>query len=232
MSEGDQNSIGNLAAALAAAQGAIKGAAKDKTNPHFKSQYADLTAVWDACREALSKNKIAVIQAPEVYEGKLILHTTLAHSSGEQISGTFPVTPVQNTPQGIGSAMTYARRYSLASMVGVAPEGDDDDGNAGSAGTPTNGATKDTSPPAQVKEKARPRIVEPAPAQQARVLPKIEARIEEIGHMGIDQLFALEDDAEYKQQLEWLHEHWPQKYNDIHGYWKERVAALAPANGD
>ena len=141
-------SIGKLAAALAKAQGEIKGAAKDKDNPFFKSKYADLNAVWSACRAALSKNGLAVIQATFVTPEGMFLRTTLAHESGETTEGVWPIRPVKDDPQGIGSATTYARRFSLAAMVGVAPENEDDDGNAASAGTP--GPTKDKSPPAQI----------------------------------------------------------------------------------
>lgn len=193
--------IGKLAKALAAAQGAIKGASKDRTNPHFKSQYADLTAVWEACRDALAKNEIAVIQAPRYDDGRLILHTTLAHSSGEQISGTFPVTPVQNTPQGLGSALTYARRYSLASMVGVAPEGEDDDGNAGS-----QGATKDTSPPAVLKarettpaERKSALPPDPKPAVAAAVTKWVDEQVKALGEItSMDSLLAWENEADDK----------------------------------
>lgn len=127
--------INEIATALAKAQGEIKGAAKDSTNPHFKSSYADLSSVWDACRAALSKHGLSVIQTPDTTADGVFLYTTLAHSSGQWIRGVMPVRPVQDTPQGLGSALTYARRYSLASMVGVAPE--DDDGQAASAGERT-----------------------------------------------------------------------------------------------
>ena len=120
--------IDELATALSKAQGTIKGAAKDAKNPFFKSSYADLTAVWDACRETLSENGLAVIQTTEYRNGHVALITTLAHSGGQWIRGTFPVKPVKDDPQGLGSAMTYARRYSLAAMVGIAPKGEDDDG--------------------------------------------------------------------------------------------------------
>ncbi len=130
MIHGRSSSIGALAAALAKAQGEMAGAVKDKTNPHFKSAYADLASVWDACRAALSKHGLAVMQ-PVSAEGPTVTVTTiLTHSSGEWLSGNLAMTAQQNTPQGIGSCITYARRYSLASMVGVAPE--DDDGNAAS----------------------------------------------------------------------------------------------------
>lgn len=126
------DSIAALAAALAKAQGEIEGASKDKTNPHFKSSYADLASVWGACRAPLSKNSLAVLQ-PAFADGPCVTVTTiLAHSSGEFIEVDLTMTAQQNTPQGIGSCMTYARRYALSSLVGIAPE--DDDGNAASQG--------------------------------------------------------------------------------------------------
>jgi len=125
--------IALIAGALAKAQVLIKGAVKDSNNPHFKSQYADLSSVWDSCHEALNKNEICVVQQTETLDGKLVLVTRLIHSSGQWFRSEFPVKPQQDTPQGIGSAITYARRYSLAAMAGVAPRGDDDDGNAASA---------------------------------------------------------------------------------------------------
>jgi hypothetical protein len=80
-----------------------------------------------------------VTQLPEVRESKLVLHYVLMHSSGEWISGELEMTPVKSDPQGIGSAITYARRYTLASIAGIATE--DDDGNA-AAGNPSNGNSK------------------------------------------------------------------------------------------
>lgn len=134
MREQQSVDIGKLAEALAKAQGDIQGAVKDSTNPHFRSKYADLASVWDACREQLSKNGLSVIQTMDDEErpGDLVtVVTTLAHSSGQWIRGRLAMKPVKSDPQGIGSAITYARRYALAAMVGVAPE--DDDGNAASA---------------------------------------------------------------------------------------------------
>jgi hypothetical protein len=120
--------IGKLAEALAKAQAAIKGAHKDSTNPHFKSNYADLESVWDACRVPLSGNGLAVVQTLHTEEKGLYLRTTLIHSSGEYMAGNTPILTSQNTMQGLGSAITYARRYGLSAMVGVAPS--DDDGEA------------------------------------------------------------------------------------------------------
>jgi hypothetical protein len=132
-------SIAALAAALAKAQGEMGGALKDKTNPHFKSSYADLSAVWDAARGPLSKNGLAVLQPPSSMGASVTVTTILTHSSGEWVESDFTVTATQNTPQGIGSCLTYARRYALASMVGIAPE--DDDGNAASQ-RPTQATAK------------------------------------------------------------------------------------------
>ena len=134
------NAGGKLFAALAKVQGAIEGARKGTDNPFFKSKYADLASVWDACREQLSANGFAVIQRPVGDDPQIVvLETILGHESGEWISGTLTMKPVKADPQGIGSCITYARRYALASMVGVAPE--DDDGNAASKGTPSSTIT-------------------------------------------------------------------------------------------
>ena len=159
--------IGALAAALAKAQGAMKSAAKDSVNPHFKSKYADLASVWDACREPLSSNGLAVVQRVSSSPAGVVLTTMLLHSSGEWIRdrATFPV--VQQTAQAYGSAITYARRYALAAMVGVAPD-EDDDGNSAVASPPGSGtaalkakvmpqAQNQTRPPALAAPASPPR---------------------------------------------------------------------------
>ena len=125
--------INEIAAAIAKAQGQIKGASKDANNPFFKSKYADLASVWDACRGALSANGLAVIQSPGAIGTSVSVDTLLTHSSGQWIAGTVSVTAREDTPQAIGSAITYLRRYALQSFAGVAPEAEDDDGNAASA---------------------------------------------------------------------------------------------------
>lgn len=125
--------ISDLAAALAKAQGAMKGAAKDSENPHFRSRYADLASVWDACRDALSANGLSVAQVMDGDDPATVtVVTVLMHASGQWMSSRLTMRPVKPDPQGVGSAITYARRYALAAMVGVAPE--DDDGNAASRG--------------------------------------------------------------------------------------------------
>lgn len=154
MSKSD--TITALAAALAKAQAEIRPAAKDSTNPHFKSRYADLAAIWEACRKPLTSNGLSVVQMPIDSEpGHAGLMTMLIHESGEYISASFSVKTMQDTAQGVGSALTYLRRYALASFVGVVAD-EDDDGNAASR------------PQAQRQE---PRQQERKPAPRAEYIP-------------------------------------------------------------
>jgi len=127
-------SIVNIAQALLKAQRAITFAVKDSKNPHFKSTYADLGSVINACTAALNESGIVFMQMPSPSEpGTIALTTRLLHSSGEWIEDT-ATCPLQKVdPQGYGSANTYLRRYALAAAVGLYQ--DDDDGNAASAGT-------------------------------------------------------------------------------------------------
>lgn len=121
-----------LATAMAKAQSQIKTALKDSDNPYYNSSYADLTSVWDACREALTNNGFSVIQRTDFNPGgEVWLETMLLHSSGEHIASRYPLRPLKQDPQGYGSAITYARRYCLAAIVGVVAD-EDDDGNAAS----------------------------------------------------------------------------------------------------
>jgi hypothetical protein len=124
--------VPKLTEALIKAQGKFEKAVKDHKNDHFGSRYADLASVLNACRDALNEEGLAVVQTVErLPEGGCFLRSTLLHTSGEQISSEYPVCPVKPDPQALGSAVTYARRYSLMALVGIAPE-DDDDGNAAS----------------------------------------------------------------------------------------------------
>ena len=124
------DTLKDLAPALAKAQRSIKAAVKDSVNPHFRSKYADLGAVWEACREALTANGLSVVQMPvDVADGRVGLTTMLLHESGEFVSSTVSTPLTKNDAQGVGSALTYLRRYALAAMVGVVAD-DEDDGNA------------------------------------------------------------------------------------------------------
>jgi hypothetical protein len=123
--------LNELFAALAKAQGQITSAAKGKTNPHFKSAYADLASVWEAIRKPLSDNGLAVIQFPLTDGDRVGIRTILGHSSGQWLADTAWAKPQQAGPQAQGSCWTYLKRYALCAVAGVAPD-DDDDGNAGS----------------------------------------------------------------------------------------------------
>lgn len=121
--------INELAAALSKAQGEFESAKKDRANPFFKSKYADLASVLDATREAMAKNGLSFSQVPTRGDGdKITLTTMIMHSSGQWISGDYPVIVTKMDAQGLGSGITYARRYALQAMLGVSA--DDDDGEA------------------------------------------------------------------------------------------------------
>lgn len=125
--EGDR---GPLAKALVTAQKASEAVKKASTNPAFKSKYADLAGVVEAVVPALNEAGVAVLQPP-AFDGEWVsVDTTLLHEGGSSVSCTLKLRPTKNDPQGVGSAITYARRYSLLAMTGAAPE--DDDGNAAS----------------------------------------------------------------------------------------------------
>lgn len=135
--------INELAAALSKAQAEIRGYKEDSSNPFFRSRYGDLTSVWAAAREPLTKNGLSVVQTLEglapvsvdvenkngsterVYLSPVCVHTTLLHESGQWIRGSITMMPDKPGPQAAGSAITYARRYSLAAIVGIAPQDDD-----------------------------------------------------------------------------------------------------------
>lgn len=148
--------IGFLTAALAKAQGEIKGAIKDHDNPYFKSRYADLAAVWAACRGPLSANGLAVIQGVSSEEGKIAVETLLSHASGEWISERLLIPVLKSDPQGFISAATYGRRASLAAIVGVAPADEDDDGEAAQNSFRESDIPKKSMPPAERKEVSPP----------------------------------------------------------------------------
>lgn len=121
----------NIASAFVRAQKAFGPALKTNTNPHFKSKYADLSACIEAVIDALNGEGIALVQQCHESANGVIVETMFVHASGEAMScGKLHVPAAKQDPQGYGSALTYARRYSLMAACGIAPE--DDDGNAGS----------------------------------------------------------------------------------------------------
>jgi len=125
-----------IATAFVKAQKAFGPALKSSTNPHFRSRYADLSACVEAVIDALNQNGIALMQQTCDSTDGVTVETVLIHESGEVItSGKLHVPAAKHDPQGYGSALTYARRYSLMAACGIAPE--DDDGNAATRRTAT-----------------------------------------------------------------------------------------------
>ena len=131
--------VNELFAALAKAQADIEGAEKGKINPAFRSKYADLASVWEACRAPLSKNGLCVIQQPFMRGNQVGLRTQLGHASGQWSACVALTTPKDNGPQALGSCLTYLRRYGLSAFVGVCPEDDD--------GEKSEGRDRDAKPP-------------------------------------------------------------------------------------
>lgn len=124
--------IAELAKSLAQAQSKMLRASKESENPHFKSKFANLSSVWNACQEPLTAAGLSIIQIPETDGPKVRVTTVMMHTSGQWISGCLTMTAEKSTPQSVGSCITYARRYALMAFVGVAA--DDDDGHEASVG--------------------------------------------------------------------------------------------------
>lgn len=121
---------------MAKFQAELKPAIKGNTNPYFKSRYADLQACWDCCREALVKNGLSVVQGSRESNGEIVtVDTRLMHASGQWIESSLTMKPAKADPQGVGSAVTYARRYALSAILGIVAD-EDDDGNAATHNEP------------------------------------------------------------------------------------------------
>ena len=132
--------IDQLAKALVKVQAALQPAAKDAANPFFKSSYASLNSVWDACRSSLAENGLAVTQLNQLADNGVIIETVLMHVSGQWISGEMLLPLAKHDAQGVGSAVSYGRRYGLAAIVGIVADADDDGNHAsGKVEAKTNG---------------------------------------------------------------------------------------------
>ena len=144
----------SVAAALAMAQAQMGKALKSANNPHFRSKYADLASVMDACLPALNANGIAVVQPTVDDESGRYVETILLHGeTGTELKCRVPLIVQKNDMQGYGSAVTYARRYGLMSMAGIAPE--DDDGNAAAKAAPKGEDRKPAGPPQEALDAAK-----------------------------------------------------------------------------
>jgi hypothetical protein len=144
-----------LAPALVTMQAALNKAAKGAENPHLHSRYANLADVWDAMGPALQDNGFALLQSMETLETRkgFTITTTLMHTSGQYVWSSLSLDAPMNDPQKVGSAITYARRYCAATLVGVVT--DDDDGHAATAGA-RNGQAQPQARPAPASKPAAP----------------------------------------------------------------------------
>lgn len=150
-------SIGNISAALAKAQGEFPEIKRESVNPFFGKKYADLSAILKAVRAPLAKNELAVVQGESVGDNVIKVITMLCHSSGEWFRNVVELAPKDNTPQVIGSALTYGRRYGLSALLSVASE-DDDDGNESTDNGKKPAPKKEATPskaPEQIDRKAQ-----------------------------------------------------------------------------
>lgn len=167
-------SITKLACALSKAQAAITSAQKDATNPLLRYNYATLASMWDACRKPLTDNGLAIIQLPTAVGALVTVETMLVHGeSGEFVTCSLTMKAespakggavVSESPQAIGSAITYARKYLLASMVGIAPDDDDGSGASGGGEEPT-GETATERAKREYEQRSRAATNTPAPAK-------------------------------------------------------------------
>lgn len=201
--EGDR---ATFAKAFVAAQKSMESIKKASSNPAFKSKYADLSEVVEAVVPALNDAGIGVMQFPAFDGENVSITTVFIHESGASITGTLDLRPSKTDPQGIGSATTYGRRYSLLAMSGMAPE--DDDGNAASG------------PREPYQRRDEPRRDDPQ--RRPAALVAAESAI-----LMLDSVEACDQwKADNKAMLDAIND--DVTFNGIAKAWKARRAALAP----
>lgn len=204
--------ISDLAAALAKAQGEIQNPERNRVNSHFKNSYADLAGGLDTIRPTLAKHGLAVVQMTRADGDMVFLHSRLLHASGQWIEATYPVCRL-GKHQEMGSALTYARRYALFALVGVAGDDDDDGNAAGTArGRPTAVPPKpynsDNPPPSQpVATKAANAIKRERPDEWAEIERQVRS-------------------AQTSEDLRDLWDVWEPKTRDYPPAWKDQLDDL------
>lgn len=143
--------LNELATALVGFHKAMGKVKKEASNPFFKSKYASLPNILDAIREPLTANNLSIVQFPT---GENELTTILMHASGQFMQSSYVMKPVKNDPQGIGSCITYQRRYAVGAILSLSID-EDDDGNAATHGK--NGTSQVVKPVTKVKEELKPK---------------------------------------------------------------------------
>ncbi len=182
------SNLKELSAALVQAQTEIKNATLNKINPHYKSKYADLAEIRDCTIPVLAKHGLGIMQLTAIQDGQVVLITRMIHKSGEFIESVYPLNADPLKPQAMGSAMTYARRYCLAAICGIAAE-EDDDAN-----------TADKNQRKAVNKTAKPKADSRAP------FLKLEAEIRK--HTDLDFLDNWWNDPLVTEQLKTMPEDW------------------------
>lgn len=207
------DTINDLSAALAKAQAEFKVVGFNRLNPHFKNRYADLTAVINATRPALATHGLAVAQFPTADGQKVTVETVLTHSSGQYIAGALTLQASKADAQGVGAAITYAKRYGMCAILGVSAD-EDDDGNAASEPPPTQRAVEQK-PKAEPKMSDRQRFGKMI-AEWAGLAPEdaVAAARDACKRLGIDSkdekvdwsaaVRAIQDARELKSWMEWI----------------------------
>jgi hypothetical protein len=217
---------GKICAALVKAQKAFGPALKTSTNPHYKSKYADLGACVEAVVGGLNANGIALIQTTRECADGVIVITNFVHESGEVFSaGELRVPAPRQDPQGFGSALTYARRYSLMTACGIAPE--DDDGNSAS-GNGKNPAALQKTAPVQSHDDglrhAEPTPPPPVPATNEAT----PAQKKKIYAMATEKFGTKEKALEFIAWCKGEEEHWTKKMaSDLFDAFEEQAALFA-----
>lgn len=169
----------NIASALVKAQQAFGPALKTNSNPHFKSKYADLSACVEAVIDALNSNGIFLMQPTHECQSGVMVETIFLHESGEQMSaGKLHVPATKQDAQGYGSALTYARRYSLMSACGIAPE--DDDGNAASKAKPRVPGVSDSFKSSGLRDENGVLAINSLPLDQQEYLRELAMELTEL----------------------------------------------------
>lgn len=210
------DSIAKVAPALVAAQGAIKPIPKDGKNPAFRSRYATLDAIMEAVRPALTAHGLALVQGamyPETNsDGKLVgitVESRIVHTSGEWVASVVPVPVVKADAHGLGSALSYGRRYGISALLALTTD-DDDDGNAAATPAPARASAPARAPslartpaPAREDTGTSGRLYDTVPTTPTEMMPLAKAEALEIkgkrlGDMSDERLNALRQWAQEK----------------------------------
>lgn len=185
--------ISKLAVALVKAQGEITAITKDGANPHFKSKYATLDNIIDETRPILARHGLAILQMPGGDGENVIMRTMLMHESGEWLE-TEPLVmrPAKNDPQGMGSCITYARRYSYSALLSISTD-EDDDGNASSHAPQGSQGRANNQPSQQSRQQSPPPSSAPAASDKVS-----ENQLRFIGKLRTDKKLS---DDDYREVL-------------------------------